>query len=88
MKKFFNNYNKYIIPLLIIYLGINIIKSLFNIYILFVLLVITLFVYNTNKRLFKKILYKTIFRNKSYKLKNKVKAAQKSLKEIICGKNS
>ena len=82
MKQFFKNYNKYIIPLLIIYLGINIIKSLFNIYILLVLVGITIFVYKTNKRLFKKILYKTIFKNKLYKLNSKVTAVKKSLKGI------
>ena len=82
MKKFFKNYNKYIIPLLIIYLVTNIVKSVFNIYFLLILLGITLFLYKTNKRLFKKILYKTIFKNKSYTLNNKVIAAKKTLKGI------
>ncbi len=82
MKNFFKNYNKYLIPLLIIYLSINIIKSVFNIYFLLILIGLTLFFYKTNKRLFKKILYKTIFKNKIYKVNNKVTAAKKSLKEI------
>ena len=82
MNNFLKNYNKYIIPLLIIYLVTNIVKSVFNIYFLLILLGITLFLYKTNKRLFKKILYKTIFKNKSYTLNNKVIAAKKTLKGI------
>jgi len=82
MKKFFKNYNKYIIPLLIIYLVINIIKSIFNIYFIIILFGLFIFVYTTNKRLLKKILYKTIFKNKLYNVNNKVTAAKKSLKGI------
>ena len=82
MNNFLKNYNKYIIPLLIIYLVTNIVKSVFNIYFLLILLGITLFLYKTNKRLFKKILYKAIFKNKSYSLNNKVIAAKKTLKSI------
>jgi len=82
MKNFYKNYNKYIIPLLIIYLVINIIKSVFNIYFFLILILIILFVYKTNKRLFKKILYKKIFKNKRYNVNNKVIAAKKSLKGI------
>ena len=82
MNNFLKNYNKYIIPLLIIYLVTNIVKSVFNIYFLLILLGITLFLYKTNKRLFKKILYKAIFKNKSYSLNNKVIAAKKTLKGI------
>ena len=82
MNNFLKNYNKYIIPLLIIYLVTNIVKSVFNIYFLLIVLGITLFLYKTNKRLFKKILYKTIFKNKLYKVNNKVVAAKKTLKGI------
>ena len=82
MKNLFRKYNNYIIPLLIIYLAINIIKSVFNIYFLLILLGTILFVYRTNKRLFKKIIYKTIFKKRSYKVNNKVIAAKKSLKSI------
>ena len=82
MKKFFRNYNKYIVPLLIIYLAINIIKSVFNIYFILILFGLILFIYTTNKRLLKKILYKTIFKNKLYNVNNKVTAAKKSLKGI------
>ena len=82
MNNFLKNYNKYIIPLLIIYLVTNIVKSVFNIYFLLIVLGITLFLYKTNKRLFKKILYKAIFKNKSYSLNNKVIAAKKTLKGI------
>ena len=63
MRGFFKNYNKFIIPLLIIYLVTNIVKSIFNIYFFLILLVITLFVYKNNKILFKKILYKTFLKS-------------------------
>ncbi len=82
MIKLFKNYRTYIIPLLIIYLAINIVKSLFNIYFILILIGIFILTYKSNKRVFKKILYKTIFRNKSYKVNNKVIAAKKSLKGI------
>ena len=82
MKRFFGNYNRYIIPLLIIYLIINIIKSVINIYSLLILFGIILFIFITNKRLLKKIVYKTIFKNKINKVNNKVTAAKKSLKGI------
>ena len=82
MKNLFKNYNKYLIPLLIIYLLINIIKSVLNIYFLLILLGISILFYKTNKRLFKKILYKKIFKNKRYNVNNKVTAAKKSLKGI------
>ncbi len=82
MNNFLKNYNKYIIPLLIIYLVTNIVKSVFNVYFLLILLGITLFLYKTNKRLFKKILYKIIFKNKLYAVNNKVIAAKKTLKSI------
>ena len=80
--KFLDNYKKYIIPLIAIYLVINIVKSLFNIYFLLILFGIILFIYKTNKRLLKKILYKTIFKNKLNKVNNKVSAVKKSLKGI------
>ena len=82
MNNFLKNYNKYIIPLLLIYLITNIVKSVFNIYFLLILLGISIFFYKTNKRLFKKILYKTIFKKKIYKVENKLTAAKKSLKGI------
>ena len=82
MKNYLGNYNKYIIPLLIIYLIINIVKNIFNIYFILIFLLIIIIIYKNNKRLFKKILYKTIFKNKIYKVNNKVVAAKKSLKSI------
>jgi len=82
MGKFLKNYYKYIFPLIIIYLVINIIKSVFNIYFLLILFGIILFSYKSNKRLFKKILYKTFLKSKLYKVNNKVTAAKKSLKGI------
>ena len=82
MKRFLKNYNKYIIPLLIIYLVINIIKSVFNVYFLIILFATSLYIYKTNKRLFKKIIYKILFRDKAYNINNKVEAAKNSLKGI------
>ncbi len=82
MKNLYKEYYKLIIPLLIIYLVINIIKSVFNIYLLLILFALAIFVFINNKRLFKKILYKTIFKNKFYNLNNKVTAVKKSLKGI------
>ncbi len=82
MKEFFKNYNKYIIPLLIIYLIINIVKSIFNFYFLIIFICIIVYVYTNNKRLFKKILYKTLFKKKLYKVNNKITAAKKSLKGL------
>ncbi len=82
MEKFFRNYKKYIIPLLIIYLLINIIKTVFNVYFLLILFGIMYLFYSTNKRLFKKLIYKTFFKNKIYKVNDKVTAAKKSLKGI------
>ena len=75
-------YKKYLIPLLIIYLLINIIKSIFNIYTVFILILIIIFFYMTNKRILKKIIYKTFFKNRLFKVNNKVTAAKKSLKGI------
>ena len=82
MKMFFKNYNIYIIPLLIIYLIINILKSVFNIYSLIFIIVIIYFFYRSNKRLFKKVLYKTLFKNKLIKVNDKFYAAKKSLQSI------
>ena len=39
MNNFLKNYNTYIIPLLIIYLVTNIVKSVFNIYFLLILMI-------------------------------------------------
>ncbi len=80
--KILKDYNKYIIPLLIIYLIINILKNVFNIYSLIILILIIFSFYKINKRLFKKIVYKVIFKNKLYKLNNKFTAAKKSLESI------
>jgi len=82
MKLFSIKYSKYIVPLLIIYLLINILRSVFNLYFLVTLIGIILIIYKTNRRLLKKILYKTIFKNKLYKVNNKITAAKKSLKGI------
>tara|TARA_Y100001978_G_scaffold196697_1_gene206554 strand:- start:2978 stop:4477 length:1500 start_codon:yes stop_codon:yes gene_type:complete len=82
MINFLKNYNKYIIPLLIIYLFINILKNILNIYTLIIFLIAAFILYKNNKKLFKKLIYKAIFKNKIYKINNKFSAAEKSLQNI------
>ncbi len=71
-----------IIQILFLYFFINFIKNIFNIYSLIFLLIIIFVIYRTNKRLFKKLLYKSFFKNKVFKLNNKYTAAKKSLQNI------
>ena len=84
---FFRNYYKYIILIVSFYLILNIIKSIFNIYTLLIIIFLTYFFYKKDKKLFKKILYKTLFKNKNSKFINKFTAAKKSLNSISELKN-
>ncbi len=84
---FFRNYYKYIILIVSFYLILNIIKSIFNIYSLLIIIFLTYFFYKKDKKLFKKILYKTLFKNKNSKFINKFTAAKKSLNSISELKN-
>ncbi len=82
MKKILKNYRKYIIPLFIIYLLTNILKNLFNIYSLLIFITIIFIVYKKDKRLFKRLIYKTFYKKKIFKINNKFNAAKKSLDSI------
>ena len=73
-------YYLYFIIVFIIYILFNIIKNILNIYSFFILLILLIYLYKKNKRVFKKIIYKTFFlNNKSFKNITKFKTAKKSL---------
>jgi len=65
----------------------NIVKSLFNIYTLLIIIFSAYLFYKRDSRLFKKILYKTLFKNKISQFNNKFIAAKKSLNSITDLKN-
>ena len=77
-------YIKYIIFILFLYIIFSILIRLVNIYTLLFLLVIMFTLYNIDKKLFKKIVYKVIYKNKKNVLsfKNKYGAAKISLEGI------
>ena len=83
MYKFLLKYNRYLLIILISYLFLTAVPKIFNLY-TFLILIIVLFVfYNKNKKLFKKIAYKIIFKNKNnLSFKNKYGAAKNSLESI------
>tara|TARA_Y100000589_G_scaffold310834_1_gene329601 strand:- start:16249 stop:17748 length:1500 start_codon:yes stop_codon:yes gene_type:complete len=87
MQKFFKKYYSQITLIIVIYTFINIFKSIFNIYNIFILIILITLFYLFNKRLFKKILYKAIFKNKLLKVNNKFSAAKESLRGISEIKN-
>ena len=79
---FFKKYYRYITFIILLYFLINIIKSIFNIYSFIIIIFSIYFFYKKDTRLFKKVLYKTIFKNKNSKFNNKFSAAKKSLNSI------
>ena len=79
---FIKKYYRYITVIILLYFFIIIIKSLFNIYTLLIIIFITYFFYKKDTKLFKKVLYKTLFKNKYSKFNNKFSAAKKSLNSI------
>ena len=79
---FIKKYYKYFALIIFFYFLINIIKSLFNIYTLLIIIFSIYFIYKKDSRLFKKILYKTLFRNKITNFNNRFSAAKKSLNSI------
>ena len=79
---FIKKYYKYFALIIFFYFIINIIKSLFNIYSLLIIIFSIYFIYKKDSRLFKKILYKTLFRNKITNFNNRFSAAKKSLNSI------
>ncbi len=87
MRIFIKKYYKYIILIVFLYFIINIIKSLFNIYSLLIIIFSTYLFYKKDSKLFKKVIYKTFFKNKISKFNNKFIAAKKSLNSITELKN-
>ena len=79
---FIKKYYKYIIFIILLYLIINIIKYIFNIYTLLIIIFTSYLFYRKDTKLFKKVLYKLLFKNKSSKINNKFSAARRSLNSI------
>ena len=82
MYKFLRKYHLYITILVFVYLIINILKSVLNIYTFILIITLLIYLYINNKRLFKKTLYKILYNNKPIRLNNKYSAAKKSLSSI------
>ena len=78
----FKNY-RYLLILLFLYFLLTIFKNILNFYSIFIIVVILLIFYSKNKRLFKKIAYKIIFKQpNSFSFRNKYGAAKNSLEAI------
>ncbi len=83
MYQYLLKYYKYLLILLFLYLLLTLIRNIFNYYTFFIFLILFLYYYNKNKRLFKKIAYKIIFKQKNkLTFKNKYRAAKNSLEAI------
>ncbi len=83
MYTFLKKYNKYIIFALFIILIFNIIKYILNIYTLLLLIFLIFYLYKYNKKLFKKLIIKILYKNKPIiRLNNRYSAAKKSLSGI------
>ena len=83
MYRFLFKYYKYILSIIFLYLLFSIFKYIFNFYSFLIILIIILIFYNKNKKLFKRIAYKIIFKQQnSFTIKNKYGAAKNSLKAI------
>jgi len=73
-------YNKYIVVILLTLLILNIIKYILNVYTLLILICLIIYLYNYNRKLFKKLILKIFYKNKPIiRLNNKYSAAKKSL---------
>ena len=78
----FKNY-RYLLILLILYFLLTIFRNILNLYSVLIIVIILLIFYSKNKRLFKKIAYKLIFKQQnSFSFKNKYGAAKNSLEAI------
>ena len=78
----FKNY-RYLLILLFLYFLLTIFRNILNFYSIFIVVIILLIFYFKNKRLFKKIAYKLIFKQQnSFSFKNKYGAAKNSLAAI------
>jgi len=74
---------RYLFILLFLYFLLTIFKNILNFYSIFIIVVILLIFYSKNKRLFKKIAYKIIFKQQnSFSFRNKYGAAKNSLEAI------
>ena len=78
----FKNY-RYLLILLFLYFLLTIFRNISNFYSIFIVVIILLIFYSKNKRLFKKIAYKIIFKQQnSFSFRNKYGAAKNSLEAI------
>ena len=78
----FKNY-RYLLILLFLYFLLTLFRNILNFYSILILVVILLIFYSKNKRLFKKIAYKIIFKKQnSFSFRNKYGAAKNSLEAI------
>ena len=83
MYPFLLKYYKYLFIILFLYLLLIVFKNVINIYSILIILFILLFFYTKNKRLFKKVAYKILFKKQhSFTFKNKYRAAKDSLEAI------
>ncbi|MBO6973759.1 MAG: GTP-binding protein [Prochlorococcus marinus CUG1434] len=84
MNYFKLKYTKYLIIIFLLYILFSILVRIINIYTFLFLIIIIYIFYNNDKKLFKKILYKVIFKNKknSLSFKNTYGAAKISLEGI------
>ncbi len=78
----FKNY-RYLLILLFLYFLLTLFRNILNFYSILIIVIILLIFYSKNKRLFKKIAYKIIFKKQnSFSLRNKYGAAKNSLEAI------
>jgi len=78
----FKNY-RYLLILLFLYFLLTLFRNILNFYSILIIVVILLIFYSKNKRLFKKIAYKIIFKQQnSFSFRNKYGAAKNSLEAI------
>ncbi|CAE19375.1 conserved hypothetical protein [Prochlorococcus marinus subsp. pastoris str. CCMP1986] len=74
---------RYLLIILFLYLLLTLFRNILNIYSILIIVVILLIFYYKNKRLFKKIAYKIIFKQQnSFSFRNKYGAAKNSLEAI------
>ena len=78
----FKNY-RYLLILLFLYFLLTLFRNILNFYSILIIVIILLIFYSKNKRLFKKIAYKIIFKQQnSFSFRNKYGAAKNSLEAI------
>ncbi len=78
----FKNY-RYLLILLFLYFLLTIFRNILNLYSILIIVIILLIFYSKNKRLFKQIAYKLIFKQQnSFSFRNKYGAAKNSLEAI------